>query len=308
MKRIVTCVSGMLLAFGLAACGGGGGDTPSTVTYTGLETQAEITETNSEPLATGAAGSKSKQEAAAIFYGASAGLEQGGEGGSVPNRLDDLLKGVVAKIDFQQAGSLQFVAVTQGGRLTDDGCGGYADYSGSDNGSRVDVSLSLHNFCVYDLVTSGYVFLNGRMRSVVTYANDPSDPYNWSSLLIDIGYLEVRYSGQTYKFSGNILMDFAAGTVTFTHSYFDGGKVYRIQNFSYDEATEALSGRFYHPDYGYVDFDGIVRYDADGLPTMGSTVTITGQTGTATFTMTGSSLYEVCWDDGTANNCFTGSW
>ena len=107
-----------------------------------------------------------------------------------------------------------------------------------------------------------------------------------------------------------------AGTETLTAIYRSpDGKVYQVLDYQVTavQATHALtiSGRFYHPDYGWVEVTtapgGLISSDCQGtyLPSSGW-IRVTGANGTyGEMVPVDCTSYQVCYDlnDGTGSHC-----
>ncbi len=211
---------------GLAACGGGdgGGATPSSVTYTGKTTPAEITAANASSL------TLSAYDSGTFASGASplgVQVQTDSETGtadalSVVRIAQKVVQKAKSPTSVSATGTLVEVAVVPGD------CGGTAVVSADDAGAPI-LSLAFNSFCD---VASG-ITLQGQMTMTFTGSEAAPTAINFSmSLLIRENATGVVYRLDNYNIVvADITYDSYGNVASQTVSY---------------------SGRFYSPSEGYV--------------------------------------------------------
>lgn len=293
--------------------GGGGGSTSKSVNYTGPTTPAIITDTNANTLTGGAINGG---KAMSVAVGAAVNAEPQG-GLSVP-KLAEILTGLagIAKPEAPLVAGAAFSDTASGA------CGGTASLTGTDN------SIPGHFDILGTMTFSGYcspaadntqVVLNGAVNFTMSGTSSSDFVFTMNS-----PYLSATVGGQAYTYSLSYsctITGGVAGTVTLTANLQEpDGKVYRIENYQVNVNTSyhtlSIQGRFYDPDYGYVDVSTPVvltytdctnRY----LPASG-TLQVTGANGDhAEFNAINDCIhYQVCITFITppSNTCTTYSW
>ena len=295
----------------IASCGGGGGGgddggiPPEDIIYTGLTTQAAITETNASDLALEA------------FYGGPALNTIAVTKASASNSpSDETVDPGLLKYSFPILNSLAKNAITADVSpepmaivpitdTTQGNCGGteVVELNVDDTNGNFDGTLQYNSYCEDGTTISGTVSVSGSI-----------DPFTliMQQMTMSFNSLTMTANGASVTLSGNYSQE--SMTMTMNHSLRDDstGKVYKIENYTVSETdmidwteTTLFSGRYFHPDYGYVELSTITPfrlYWSDLGPSTGELL-ITGANGTkALLTTVSSTLFEVTADvngDGT---------
>jgi hypothetical protein len=268
-------------------CGGGGGDagSASSVTYTGLTTQADITGSNAETLSTGA------------FTGGQAGYAFSGTGAvetgtdenpvsfrtlKVTQTLEDAL--LQADLSFISGGPYIGAVQSDSGSISGS-CGGSASYTMqyNDQTGVFSGNYSFSSYCYAGITYSGSASFSGYVD-----ISDPDNP-TFQSFTFTITHL----SDGSSTLDGTLDIDFSSSPTiaTFDALLKDNvtGKVYWVKDYdlSITEGSdgggdyvslEILSGSYYDPDYGYITLDTptpIKTYDIDEWPSEG-VIVVTG--------------------------------
>jgi hypothetical protein len=279
-----------VIAFGLIAIvgsggggggGGGGGDGGGGITYTGITSQATIDETNAVDLATGA------------YYGGNFGTTMAL--GAIQTEEDrqisrprtlivsQALNKCIDLVNFTSASSSTFYGSTYTETIYGT-CGGSGTISIDVNDVTGDFtgSLNFNNYCENGVTISGSTSFSGvidvNTGDLLKFSfsfdnlsfNDGSD-----SFTID-GNISYNYTTYPVTISMDILMrDDSTGKVFWSHNYFlsiTGGANY---------IDFYILGRYYDPDYGYVDSESTADfriYDGDVWPSQGVLI-VEGNTG-----------------------------
>lgn len=265
--------------------GGGGGDGGGGgITYTGITTQAEITNTNAELFA---AGAFSAGQTGSTFSGIGA-VEESSDGNISSFRtfrISQILKDAVLQVDLSSITNPPFIGATESG--TENGpCGGTASYSIQYNESTGVFSgtFTFNSYCDSGVVISGSTTVNGTINigtptfdDIHFHFTNLSDGSSTLSgqLNMDLAVDPIRADFDTY------LKDNATNTVFWAHNYV----MYITEGVdgigSYLD-VEITSGKYYEPDYGYVTISTQTPfrvYDLDLWPSSGvMVVTGTGNT------------------------------
>ena len=276
-------VLGLMTIVGTGGGGGGGGDTP--ITYTGLETQATITDGNAEDLLNGA------------YEGGSIGTEfdinaiQSGEsvhiGRPVALKVSRILEDSLRKVDFASGSGGTFIGgfyTVTGGE--DGNCGGDFDFEISVDETTGDFngSFNFNDYCEDGDTINGSVSFSGQVDTTT------------DELLIftfSFNSLSFTSGSDSFTLNGNIAWDVTVSPITITMTMLlrdnSANKVYWVQSYTIELTEETgyvdidVSGRFYHPDYGYVTISTPTPLrinDGDDYPFQGILV-VEGNTGTA---------------------------
>ena len=238
--------------------GGGGGSAPPPITYSGLTTQAEITDANAELFAAGAFGAG---RTGSSFSNIGA-VEKSSDGDISSFRIFSIsqaLKDAVLKVDLSSITSPPFIGAS---RIdTEDGpCGGTVSYSMQINESTGVFSgtFTFSSYCDSGVVISGSTTVSGTVDL-------------GTSTIDDIDFHFTNLSDGSSTLSGDLNMDLTVLTVFPVQVDFDTylkdnstNTVYWAQDYvikitegvngfgdSYLD-VEINSGNYYEPDYGYV--------------------------------------------------------
>jgi hypothetical protein len=289
LYRLVVCASIMGLAFWFAACSGGGGsDSGSTgLTYSGETSAATISEDNAGTLAVAALDAGSSGSAFDLT-GMSA-LSAADPGEDTSDRL--LLLGVsrtlqdaVGYVDFTAASESDVLAAAQSQNNTITGsCGGSASYSISVDTSTGAFSgnFSFSGYCADGLTVSG----NASFSGIVDTTTEELVSFTFT-----FSTLTATSASESVTMNGSIAISALDSTITINMTVKNNTtdwifKVVDYQMVVDDYVTYAdysVSGRFYDPDYGYVDLDTTQTlrvYAGDDYPSSGI-LTLYGEYGT----------------------------
>ena len=260
--------------------GGGGGSAPPPITYSGLTTQAEITDANAELFAAGAFGAG---RTGSTFSGIGA-VEKSGDGDISSFRtfwIIQTLKDAVLQVDLSSITSPPFIGASESG--TEPGpCGGTVSYSIQYNETTGVFSgtFTFKSYCDSGVVISGSTTVSGTINL-------------GTSMIEDIHFKFTSLSDGSSTLSGNLNMDLtvspiqadfdtylknnATNTVYWAQDYV----IYITDGGSYLD-VEINSGNYYEPDYGYVTISTPTPfriYNLDLWPSSGvMVVTGTGNT------------------------------
>jgi hypothetical protein len=246
-------------AFLLTACGGGGGDGDDTtaITYTGLKTPAVITSNNAVTLAEGIVGPDIDAFGSSGIVGVV--TEDGETLNSTSNlTLAQMFADVARQMDFSAAMTLPGVVQTQTDTLPCDSGSIYLSITVDDATGDFSGNMTFQDCVTENVYMDGTAYFTGTI--------DVSTLDNFQMTLTFSNLIE-RYDNESYTFSGQIEMTISASSVVEVIDYYvrDNNtlSVYWYATYTIeivDNVSEALiriSGRFYHPDYGYVDISTI---------------------------------------------------
>ncbi len=260
----------------LVGCGGGGGGGDSGVTYTGLTTPAVIIDTNAEILAEGAIGGSTTGTAFGVVSD-----EQ--EVQPNPTILDvaRILSNSVTQLDISPSSStLPGAIVTESGS---DPCldGGSISFSLSVDDVTLDFSGTFNfiNCAEGGTTINGNATVSGSISASVVVFNFAFNP------------ITVVSGAESYTMSGTIGTSANVSSVTITMEaqlrnnntqmveWVNNLTISAVDNISFLEMT--ITGRYYHPEHGYIDIETIVPLrinDLDQFPSSGQII-ITGASG-----------------------------
>jgi hypothetical protein len=278
---IFSCV--ILFGFtGIIGCGGGGGggSAPPAITYTGLTTQAQITDTNSVVLSSGAFGAGRTGSA---FSGTGA-VEKSSDGNIESFRtfrIAQALKDAALQADLSSIPGPPYIGATSSG--TDTGtCGGTVSYTlqYNDATGAFSGSFTFSSYCDTGVTISGRTTVSGTINT-------------GTSTLEDIRFDFTNISDGSSTLNGYIDIDFTVSPIQIGFDFLlkdtASSKVYRVANFVMEVTISAsyvdvniTSGAYYDPDYGYVTITTPTPfrvYNTDTWPSTGViVVTGTGNT------------------------------
>jgi hypothetical protein len=281
------------LATLLMACGGGGGgggegenNTSQALHYTGSTEQATLALGNSQALAIG-----SYSGGSVGSFNISSSLAQNTEssidvGAYHRQRLLDAIKNSAQQVDYISASrnSSAVSAALQTDTLHGP-CGGSLEVSMDVNESTGNFSgtFSYSGYCDSGVTMTG----DGRFEGVYDLDQDQLRQFRMSFASISVtepdsayklsGWVEVSYNADGFETGMDLLMQDSGN-----------GKIYWLSDYaitatrmgSYTNVT--LSGRYYDPEYGYVDLrtDAPVRFgdSGDAWPLQGVLI-VTGSDG-----------------------------
>ncbi|WP_029912235.1 FG-GAP repeat domain-containing protein [Pelobacter seleniigenes] len=264
MKQLLSLVLTFALVLQLNACGGGGGgggttDNSSSLSYSGLTSAAAVDETNAEPLAVGA------------YFGQQQGMTVGLMSVETPADSSTmsaqsisatLRKTLHLERLVPQASSLS--AQTAATKLPT------AYYAGSCGGrlvSNMEVDtdkLSFKDFFEFQDYCDNGLVINGGASVAGTFLNSDGD---LGTVHMSFHSLKVSQDSSSNTSDGELQINFVstqyAESLTMNMLLGDdgSGQVFRYENFfsgiNYGSGyvEETVSGRYYHPDFGYVNLE-----------------------------------------------------
>ncbi|MEE4606354.1 MAG: hypothetical protein V2J65_34100 [Desulfobacteraceae bacterium] len=265
--------------------GGGGGGGTTGLTYSGLTTPATITDTNAEDIAASAYHGGSTTTA---FSGIVMSLQ---EPEPLVNELNRLffaditmaIEAVVAGIDFESGIEPNLSAAIQSeSDYIDGGCGGSAFYSlqVDDQSGDFTGSLRFDDYCEDGTTLNGRTNFSGQINvntlefEYFTLSFDSIIGTSGSESVTMDGVIDFSTSGASIVATMNML-------VRDDNVHL----VFRMQDYQmtltdyWDYIEIDISGRFYHPDYGYVDLETTTPFEVyfvDDYPTSG-VLEVTGE-------------------------------
>ena len=292
------------LIFGGCSGGGGGGNGGGAGgggPYNGVTSQALIDEDNAQEMIAGA------------FEAANSGMAPTELPASIQQppsdyktvhgfqalKLPIALRNAVVSTEVTNLSGRFFTSAveTESGTIEGD-CGGKASYNFeiNDVAGTFDGSMTFLSFC------DDGVTISGRTNVYGTFDTDTDELLTFT---INFDNLESDY----IILDGEISVDLTMIPYVVTMNYYGtdkvSNKVYWIRyytltvtEFNYSTEVE-LTGRFYHPDYGYVNLttrDLFVIYDGDDFPSDGALV-LSGADGTKAELIAIDYLYCECKSD-----------
>lgn len=299
-RFFVTPILGITL---LAGCGGGGGGgTSSSVTYTGVATEAVVTDTNAEALTSAALdGYDAAKSSSQLITVVGITAQDSAQGLSLPG-LARLLAGMkdmaLAAGPNVATGSSQTINGTCGGSATSTGTN-----SGTESNVNITGSITFTNFC--EPTSEGNAVIHGTISFTLVGTMD-----NFV-FTVSTSYLSIAVGGHSVAYSMNYTLNYngvtATAVMTANYRAVDG-KTYRIENYQVvvNEADQTvdISGKLYHPDYGYVMVSTpspLLYSNCSGYyrPTSGALRVTGAGSHYAEFQPQGCSQYQICVYDGT---------
>jgi hypothetical protein len=267
MKRTYLLISLLSATLFLFACGGGGGGDGETesISYTGLKTQASITEENKEELAGGIFKAEFDMFDPSYITEAVAEKNTAEDGISENHTIfSQTLANAVKKLDI--AGSSVLTDTASAKTITEPCDTGYVSVTGDDNNSLEDFSgyLVFKDCVIENVYLNGTLFFTGSF-DIVSY-DGMWIVWTTSDLT------EVYGTGESYSYDGSVEMSVTLSTLTIQikidYLVRDNmsGLVYMFSNYSIDavdlvtELALSISGRYFHPTYGYVDLNTLEAF------------------------------------------------
>lgn len=283
------CIICVCLFSGCGGGGGGGGtDTTTDLSYSGLETPVVITATNAQEIASSAYYSGS---AGAVFAGIAAlkDNEQTEMESGRPFLLDvtSVFKDAVGKIDFSAVSNYnQAVAFqSESGSIPGD-CGGSAFFNIQVNteSGGFSGSLDFQNFCSEEITINGQSTFSGILNT---------ETEELESFRLGVENITGISGAESFTIEGSLDFNVSSQSIVMTLDLLfrddNLNKVYRLENYQMVITEESsyfqigLSGRFYNPDYGYVDMSTSQPFLVglyDDHPYLGQLL-LTGENGSA---------------------------
>lgn len=229
-------------------------------------------------------------------------------------RIAAALHDALSKVDMQGGGSAKATGATAQQSIPG-ACGGSASYSVSYNEATGSFSgnFSFNGYCEAGETISGSMSFSGLLNIATE---------DFISFDIAVNNLSVSDGTGSFAIAGNIAFSFPSPDVMMVRETFNirdaSGTVYRVEDFVVSVNTNfnevELSGRFYHPDHGYVVVATNPAFYVpfgSSAPESGS-MTITGVNGGAKLSALTGGNYELYLDsnnDGTYETLLSsGSW
>lgn len=302
-----TLMLGIATILCIPACdgGGGGGGGSASLSYSGSTSKAIIDASNAMDMAAESAMAGSRGSSFTSFN------LQTTSSGHDSSRLFSIynlslaLRRTLISLDAHSPITTQSNRSVESEEVSIEGdCGGkltgaiFAD----DATGEYWGDISFQQYCI------GSITLNGD----ITFSGDIDlDSGEFINMVYDIGYLSCSDGYGTYKMAGTLSMDNQASSPLIKMGMYiqDGNDdyVFWIRDYQITAAEDAsgvamnISGRFYHPDYGYVTLStqqALITNFSDVLPVSGVLIAI-GETGSeggptkAKLTFVDSDLFRV---------------
>ncbi len=270
MKTRVWCaVAFVSVAVGGCGAGGGGGDSASASSgYSGKTTPAVVDSQSAKPLSEGSVGASNRNPASAV------GVVSSSAGGRPLNLIvADVLTKSVMRVDLSKPSSLP-------GAQADETlqCGGGGSYtihiSINDVTEAFDGSLTFEQCKEEGSVFDGSLGFSGLYDINLDTA---------TSMHLAFNDLNVTADGESFTLTGTVdATPMGANTVDTLMNLVSKnnttGEVEKLEDFevlitgNFQYVEETLTGRYFHPTFGYVDVSTLAPlkiYGADIWPTEG---------------------------------------
>ena len=321
LMRMVSTSVMIFLAMFMSACGDGsdsdGGGGGGGITYTGITAQATIDDTNVVDLSIGA------------YQGGETGMAMGTLGAvqttdhnqigrSRVLKLVQSSEGAILQVDVNASSGVVVsgASVTESDTIPGD-CGGNASYTIEVDDVTGDFSgtMNFNDYCSEGVTLSGSTSFSG------TFDVDTEEFLQFS---LTLNTVTITSGSDSFTTSGSISFNFQASPLNATMDIRirdnSTEKVYWANDYSITLVEGSgyveleMSGRYYDPDYGYVDFHTDTPFhidDGDEWPSAGVLI-VEGEGGTeAQLTALSSTTYIVDvdtdgdgiydWDSGVLN-------
>lgn len=254
--KIVSLGFAVLFSLFLMSCGSDS-DSSSSIKYSGIETQATIDDTNAEDLSRGAYENGEFGSTLSEMSPAAMATALPGSPPISPRLLTfvQTLETIVNEIVLPVESSAPSYRAVQSGKFEIDGsCGGNMSLEASvdDIAGTYTAKIKLDHFC------NGGVTLNGKMSMEGSF--DPGGA-TFFSLFFSFN-LTFQSNEESFALKGDLDIDYEDDQAAMVMNVLmedAGGKAFRIDNYTWTVidygtySTVDISGRFYHPDHGYVD-------------------------------------------------------
>lgn len=273
------CVSCVVL-FGIISIigsggGGGGGSTESPIIYTGLTTQAEITDANAEVLAAGAFEGGRTGSA----FSSTGAVETATDENTISFRtlkVTQALKDALLKVDMSFVSGGPIIGATQSESGSAAGpCGGTASYSlqYDDATGIFSGRFTFNSYCDSGVVITGTTTVSGTINIGLSIFEDIHFDFNnlsdGNSTLK--GYIDIDFTVSPIRVDfDTLLKDNATSKVYWASDYV----MYVTEDVNYADVNIS-SGTYYDPDYGYVTIitpTPLRVYDTDIWPSSGTII------------------------------------
>lgn len=309
-KTIQLSAKAFLLSIGLTlvACGGGEGDSAyPNIQYTGLITQATITDANASdfPVAM-LEGSTSSSDANPFSVALDNGNTQSTQHAAILNILAEQIKNDILAQQNNTGGNI-VTAATQSTNGTCDPNPGSLTITDNSTSTNLSGSFTYDNYCISSLGSSSSddITLHGKINYSGTLFLSGNQPV-FQSMTISVEYLKFTVGSSSEEFSGSMTVTFDGSTfnritsLTVTTNFQANGLTYKIENLVINASSVLnINGRFFHPTYGYVDVittSNFIKVGVNPDKYCGGALRLTGSNGDVIdFTADNScTTYEVC--------------
>jgi len=304
MKKLsVLFVFGVFLITG---CGGSSspsssGSTTSSLTYTGSTAQAVVDSNNANDLA-----GNTYQAESSGFVTLGTNMESPGTNSLNSNRsgapgyfrIATFLTDSVKENALPAGGSFHSQALQTVNDTIPGSCGGTIAFNLTvdDLTNKFDGTLTETNYCSYGAVGNGTVTFSGSYDLILNEI---------AQMTISTSSFAYTSGSDSFIFSGTMTATFRSSTGTIVMNFLvrdnATSKVYKLENFTIS-ATDgvsfidvSMSGRFFEPDYGYVDISTLTPFRISGTnlwPSSGIVV-LTGKNSGAKLTTASTVLYQI---------------
>lgn len=250
------------LTITLISCGGGGGGGTSypNIQYSGVSTEATITDANAPdfpvPMLEGSTSSSEANPFAII----SSSKAQSAQHSSMLNILSEQIKSDVLA-QQNNTGSNLVTAATQSENGTCDPNPGSITITDNSTSTNLSGSFTYNNYCISNLGSSSIddITLHGKISYSGTLFLSGNQPV-FQSMTITVEYLKFTVGSISEEFSGSMTITFDGTTfnnitgLTVSTNFKANGLTYKIENLVINASSVLnVSGRFFHPTHGYVD-------------------------------------------------------
>jgi len=254
LSRLLALLS--MTAFFVTGCGGGGGGGTSGITYSGVTTAAEVSQTNAADLADTAIYGATSSD---TFVLSQAPISDTGEqNGVYPLKLAKTLTSVANRIDYDAMPTELSNKAKQSYSDTMPGmCAGSARISMSidDVSGNFSGSMTFSNLDDCDgVILNGPVTLSGSINL---------STFDFTTMTFNFKQLSSTTDQGTETLSGTVVVQTIGlfGYQSTMNMVFQDNtdKTFKLENYvttldeSSDPATATITGRAYHPEYGYVN-------------------------------------------------------
>jgi len=304
----------LIIPFFLAACGGsdGGGGGSASLEYTGLKTQATIDADNAVDISISSfKGSSNSGPFTALGFPKREENEPTKISKSRFLLVSNVLKEATHHIQFHSSkAKLGVQHKTETLPPIKGECGGEVSITiNIDEQTNVfDGVFNFNNFCKDNTIIAGSGDISGQV------IDEDEGQFNFS-----FGSLTVTSGSDSFTFSGdiNVNLDGSSNSLTMNILLKDNstGKVFLVEDFNItlfegsDAVEFSVSGRFFHPDEGFVDIqtENVFRITGNNdFPSTGSVVANGGDGTKARLVSVSSTTFQVTADtDGNGTDDFT---
>jgi hypothetical protein len=305
-KSIVFGLFLLSLALVLTACGGGdgggsgGGVSGGGISYTGITAQATVDSTNSKTLSTGA-----YKGGAAGTSGSMANVQE--KAVSRPNYLDLALtiEEAIRHIDMNAPpGVVDAGAIARESGTISGHCGGNAQYVIQYDDATGDFSgtLNFSSYCSQGVTLAGSASFSGRIDV---------NTKNLLQFSLSCDDMTVTTGSDSFTAKMSISSNFQASPITVAIDILlrdnTNRKVYWVNNYiialwvGSNYVDFQVSGKYYHPDYGYVSISTSTTFriyfgatwPSQGILILDGKTGIAGGSTRAQLTVLSSTTYQV---------------